>query len=314
MKKKLAVVALGGNALQRSNEKGTINELISNTEKTMENVVQLLEKNYNLVISHGNGPQVGSVLLQNDAGESMYDIPSMPIDVAVAQTQGSIGYLLEKALRKKIKEKNLNKEVASLVTMVKIDKYDIAFSNPTKRVGKIYTKDEAEKLKKEKGWIFKEEKKEISGYRRVVPSPNPLDILNKSAILQLTKLGIIVIASGGGGIPVHVENNQIEGIEAVIDKDLASALLANLIGAEELIILTDVPYVYLNYGTDKQKPLKKLTIDEAKEFLKAGIFGEGNMAPKIKAAIQFIEEGGKKALITEANRLSGKDSGTVITK
>jgi carbamate kinase len=313
MKKKLAVVALGGNALQRSNEKGTIEEQIKNTQATMENVVGLLEEGYDLVISHGNGPQVGSILLQNDAGETNYSIPSMPIDVAVAQTQGSIGYLLEKAFRNKIAEKNIHKEIVTLVTMVKVDKNDPAFQNPKKRVGKIYTKQEADKLSKEKGWIFKEEKKEISGWRRVVPSPRPLDILNKETIQQLTKAGIIVIASGGGGIPVYENNGKIQGVEAVIDKDLASALMANLIGADELYILTDVPYVYLDYGTEKQKPLEQLSVTDAKKYLEEGKFGEGSMAPKIRAAIQFIENGGEKAVITESTKLYDKNFGTKIT-
>ncbi len=313
MEKKLAVVALGGNALQRSNEKGTIEEQIKNTQATMENVIGLLEEGYDLVISHGNGPQVGSILLQNDAGESTYQVPSMPIDVAVSQTQGSIGYLLEKAFRNKTAEKNIHKEVVTLVTMVQVDKNDPAFTNPTKRVGKIYTKEEANKLAKEKGWVFKEEKKEISGWRRVVPSPKPLDIVNKETIKQLTEAGIIVIASGGGGIPVYIENGKIQGVEAVIDKDLASALMATLIEADELYILTDVPYVYLDYGTDHQKALEHLSIEDAKKYLKEGKFGEGSMAPKIRAAIQFIKNGGKKAVITESTKLYDKKYGTKIT-
>ncbi len=313
MGKKLAVIALGGNALQRSNEKGTIEEQIRNTEATMENVVWLLEEGYDLVISHGNGPQVGTILLQNDAGEAIYNLPQMPIDVAVAQTQGSIAYLLEKAFRNNIAKKDINKEIVSLVTMVEVDKNDSAFNNPTKRVGKIYTKEEADKLSKEKGWVFKEEKKEISGWRRVVPSPKPLDILNKETIKQLTDAGIIVIASGGGGIPVYMENGQIKPVEAVIDKDLASSLMANLIGAEELYILTDVPYVYLDYGTENQKALEHLDVADAKRYLEEGKFGEGSMAPKVRAAIQFVENGGKKAVITESTKLYDKKYGTKIT-
>ena len=313
MGKKLAVVALGGNALQRSNERGTIEEQIKNTEATMENVVWLLEEGYDLVISHGNGPQVGTILLQNDAGETLYNLPQMPIDVAVAQTQGSIAYLLEKAFRNNIAKKNINKEIVSLVTMVVVDKNDPAFNNPTKRVGKIYSKEEADKLAKEKGWVFKEEKKEISGWRRVVPSPKPLDILNKETIKQLTKAGIIAIASGGGGIPVYLENEQIKPVEAVIDKDLASSLMANLIGADELFILTDVPYVYLDYGTENQKALEHLDVADAKRYLKEGKFGEGSMAPKVRAAIQFVENGGKKAVITESTKLYDKKYGTKIT-
>ena len=313
MGNKLAVVALGGNALQRSNERGTIEEQIKNTEATMENVVWLLEEGYDLVISHGNGPQVGTILLQNDAGEAIYKLPQMPIDVAVAQTQGSIAYLLEKAFRNNITKKDINKEIVSLVTMVEVDKNDPAFNNPTKRVGKIYTQEEANKLSKEKGWIFKEEKKEISGWRRVVPSPKPLDILNKETIKQLTEAGIIVIASGGGGIPVYLENEQIKPVEAVIDKDLASSLMANLIGADELYILTDVPYIYLDYGTENQKAIEHLDVADAKRYLEEGKFGEGSMAPKVRAAIQFVENGGTKAVITESTKLYDKKYGTKIT-
>jgi carbamate kinase len=313
MEKKLAVVALGGNALQRSNEKGTIEEQIRNTEETMKNVLMLMEEGYNFVISHGNGPQVGTILLQNDAGESTYNLPQMPIDVAVAQTQGSIAYLLEKAFRNNLAKKGIKKDIVSLITMVEVDKNDPAFKNPTKRVGKIYSKEEADKLSKEKGWIFKEEKKEITGWRRVVPSPRPLDILNKKTIKYLTESGIMVIASGGGGIPVYIENGQIKPVEAVIDKDLASSLMATLIGAEELFILTDVPFVYLDYGTEKQKELEHLSVEDAKRYLSERKFGEGSMAPKIRAAIQFIENGGKKAIITEATKLHDKKYGTKIT-
>ncbi len=310
---KLAVVALGGNALQRSNESGTINEQIKNTEETMRNVVWLLEEGYDIVISHGNGPQVGAILLQNDAGDSVYGVPAMPIDVAVAQTQGSIGYLLEKAFKNQIAQKNIYKEIATLVTMVEVDKSDSAFQNPTKRVGKIYTKEEADRLSEEKGWVFKEEKKEISGWRRVVPSPKPLDIVNKETIKMLTNNGVVVIASGGGGIPVYRENGMIYPVEAVIDKDLASSLMATLIGADELYILTDVPYIYLDYGTPEQKILEHIDIADAKKYLQEGKFGEGSMAPKVRAAIQFIENGGKKAVITESTKLYDKKYGTKIT-
>jgi len=309
MGKKLAVVALGGNALQRSNEKGTIEEQVRNTQATMKNVVWLLEEGYDLVISHGNGPQVGTILLQNDAGESIYGLPQMPIDVAVAQTQGSIGYLLERAFRNNLS----GKEIISLITMVQVDKNDPAFQNPTKRVGKIYKKEEADKLSKEKGWFFKEEKKEITGWRRVVPSPKPLDIINKETIKKLVSAGVIVIASGGGGIPVYLEDEKIYPVEAVIDKDLASSLMANLIGADELYILTDVPYVYLDYGTENQKALEHLSVEDAKKYLAEGKFGEGSMAPKIRAAIQFVENGGQKAVITESTKLYDKKYGTKIT-
>lgn len=311
---KLAVIAFGGNALLRGNQKGTIEEQESNTSDTMENILFLIKQGYNLILAHGNGPQVGNILMRNDAGEQNYGIPQMPMDVAVADSQGSIGYMLERALRNVLIKNGIEKEIVTVVTQVVVDKNDPAFNNPTKRVGKIYSKAEADKLADEKKWTFKEEVKVDGGYRRVVPSPKPLDFLNSKTICQLANEGKIVITVGGGGIPVYYdENNQIRPLEAVIDKDLASAMVAIKSKANEFYILTDVPYVYINYKKENQKTLEHLTHSEALKHLNDGQFAEGSMAPKIRAALNFIEGGGKMSIITEATMLKETNCGTKIT-
>src|SRR6056297_2144284 len=225
---KIAVVALGGNALLRENEEGTIEQQEENATETVENLVHLIKDGYDLVITHGNGPQVGNVLMRNDAGEQLYNISQMPLDICVADTQGGIGYMIERALRNVLKKYGIEKDIACLVTQVVVDKDDPAFSDPQKRVGKVYDKAAADKLHKSKGWIFKEEVKVEGGYRRVVPSPRPVRVMNEKIIEDLARQGNIVIASGGGGVPVYIdENNDIRPSEAVIDKDMASSLLAS---------------------------------------------------------------------------------------
>ncbi len=312
---KLAVVALGGNALLRGNQVGTIEEQTQNTADTLENLIYLIKEGYNLVISHGNGPQVGNILMRNDAGEQMYSIPQMPLDVCVADSQGGIGYMIERQLRNALRRHGIDREVCCLVTPVVVDKNDPAFKNPTKRVGRIYTKEQADELAAQKGWQFKEEVKDTgSGWRRVVPSPKPMDILNIKVIEQLTKQGIIVIASGGGGVPVYIDNQgAVCAAEAVIDKDLASSLMGAKIGADEFYILTDVPYVYINYKKPNEQKLEHLNHADTTKYLKEGMFGEGNMAPKIGACLNFIEKGGKKSVITEATKLEDRSYGTKIT-
>ncbi len=312
---KLAVVALGGNALLRGNQAGTIEEQEQNTTDTLENLIYLIKEGYNLVISHGNGPQVGNILMRNDAGEEMYNIPQMPLDVCVADSQGGIGYMIERQLRNVLRKHGINKEVCCLVTPVLVDKDDAAFANPTKRVGKIYSKEQADELSKSKGWIFKEEIKDTgSGWRRVVPSPAPKGIVNEKVIKQLVDQGIIVIASGGGGIPVYIdENGDMRPSEAVIDKDSASALMGARIGADEFYILTDVPYVYINYKKPDEKKLEFLSKADAEKYMEQGMFGEGNMSPKIRACLNFVEQGGHKSVITEATKLEDKSYGTKIT-
>jgi carbamate kinase len=311
---KLAVIALGGNALLRGNQIGTIDEQEQNTFDTLENLVYLIKEGYDIVIGHGNGPQVGNILMRNDAGEQMYQIPQMPLDVCVADSQGGIGYMIERMLRNVLKKHNIQKEVVTLVTCVQVDKDDPAFADPQKRVGKIYTKDEADKLAADKGWEFKEEVKAHGGWRRVVPSPKPISIMNEKVVEALVRQGNIVIAAGGGGVPVYFdEKGDVRPSEAVIDKDLASSLLAARIKADEFYILTDVPYVYLNYKKPNEKKLEFLSKADADKYMAEGQFAKGSMAPKISACLQFIEQGGKKSVITEATKLEDRSFGTKIT-
>ena len=311
---KLVVVALGGNALLRGNQIGTIDEQESNTAETLRSLLFLIQAGYNVVITYGNGPQVGNILMRNDAGEQLYDLAQMPLDVCVADTQGGIGYMIERILRNLLKEEGINKEVVTVVSQMAVKKDDPAFQNPTKRVGKTYSKEEADELKKRKGWIFKESTKEKGKWRRVVPSPVPVTLINETVIENLAKSGNIVITAGGGGTPVYIdENDDIRPAEAVIDKDLASSLLSVQIKADEFYILTDVPYVYANFGTKNQQRFEWLNRDDAKKYLEQGAFGEGSMKPKIEACLNFVEGGGTKAAITEATKLKDRSYGTRIT-
>lgn len=311
---KLAVIALGGNALLRGDQAGTIDEQEQNTADTLENLIFLIKEGYSIVITHGNGPQVGNILMRNDAGELNYGIPQMPLDICVADSQGGIGYMIERVLRNVLHKHNIKKEIVTLVTMVEVDKNDEAFKSPTKRVGKIYDKEQADKLTKEKGWIFKEEVKAKGGWRRVVPSPRPISIMNHSVVKTLAEQGTIVVAAGGGGVPVYMdEKGDVRPSEAVIDKDLASALLGASIGADEFYILTDVPYVYINYKQPNEQKMEFLDKADTLKYLDQGMFSEGSMAPKIRACLEFIEQGGEKSVITEAFKLQDKSYGTKIT-
>ena len=312
--KKLAVIALGGNALLRGDQEGTIDQQEQNTTDTLENLVFLLNEGYDLVITHGNGPQIGNILLRNEAGEQVYGIPRMPVDICVADSQGGIGYMVERMLRNILKKHDIRKEIVTLVTMVEVDRNDPAFDNPTKRIGQIYTREEAKILEKEKGWVFKESTKQSGGWRRVVPSPHPVRISNEKVIESLARQGTLVIASGGGGIPVYLDDKRdVRPAEVVIDKDLASSLLAARIGADEFYILTDVPYVYLDYRRENERWVEFLDHRDTVRYLEEGQFSEGTMAPKIRACLQFIEQGGKKSVITEATLLENKKYGTKIT-
>jgi carbamate kinase len=314
MGKKLAVVALGGNALLRDNQIGTIDEQEQNTTETLQNLVFLINEGYDLVITHGNGPQVGNILMRNDAGEQLYNISQMPIDICVADSQGGIGYMIERMFRNVLNKHGISKNVICLVTQVLVDINDPAFNDPQKRVGKIYSKEQADDLASRKGWIFKEEVKTNGGYRRVVPSPVPVGIINDSVINELARQGNIVIAAGGGGVPVYIdENNDVRPAEAVIDKDMASSLLATRIGADEFYILTDVPYIYINYKKANQHIKEFLNYADTLKYLNEGQFAKGSMAPKIEACLNFIKHGGKKSVITEAFKLADKKFGSKIT-
>lgn len=314
MKKKLAVVALGGNALLRGDQIGTIDEQEENTAQTLENLIFLINEGYDLVITHGNGPQVGNILMRNDAGEQLYNIAQMPVDICVADSQGGIGYMIERMFRNVLNRHGLTRNVVCMVTQVVIDRNDPAFDDPQKRIGKIYTREEAGSLARKKGWIFREEVKADGGFRRVVPSPVPIDIMNHTIIRDLARQGNIVIAAGGGGVPVYIdEKKDVRPAEVVIDKDRASALLALMIGAEEFYILTDVPYIYINYKKPDQEIREFLDYADTLKYLKEGHFASGSMAPKIEACLSFLEKGGKMAVITEAFKLADKKYGSKIT-
>lgn len=313
-KKKLAVVALGGNAILRGNQKGTVEEQNKNVRDTMENLVYLIKEGYNLIITHGNGPQVGNILMSDDAGVKMYDLPPMTLDMCVAYSQGQIAYMIERNLRNVMKEHGLERNVMSIVTPVVVDEHDPALKNPTKRVGRIYSREEADKLAAEHGWIFKEEIKANGGWRRVVPSPAPINVKNAELVERMAREGNIVITVGGGGIPVFEdEKGMLQPLEGVIDKDLASAMIGGLVKADELYILTDVPYIYKNYKQPNEEVLEVLDCADTKKYLEEGIFAEGSMAPKIRACLAFVEKGGDKAVITESTKLEDRRYGSKIT-
>lgn len=299
----------------RGNEIGTIQQQEKNTYDTCINLIDLLREDYNIVITHGNGPQVGNIMLRNEAGFNTYKIPKMPLDICVADSQGGIGYMIERQMKNILTKNKIRKNVVTIVTQVLVDKTDPAFENPTKPVGAFYLKEEAELLKKSNPDFVFEEDPRKRGWRRVVPSPQPKDILNKKIIKDLAKKGNIVIAAGGGGIPVYKDDNKyLQGIEAVIDKDLASALLAKEIQADEFYILTDVPKVFINFHKPDQQALDIITISQAKEYYDRGEFAAGSMGPKIQAAINFLSDGGKIAVITEATRFAVPGSGTRIIR
>lgn len=310
---KLAVVALGGNALLRSDQKGTIDDQEMNAYLTAERLLSLIRDNYNLVVTHGNGPQVGNILLANTAGNQVYGLPDMPLDIAVAYSQGFIGYVIEQQLRNVMMANDLDRDIISIITQVLVDKNDPAFDHPTKPVGPYYTQEEAEKITAENGSIFAADPRG-RGYRKVVASPKPLVIHNQKSIETLARAGQIVIAVGGGGIPqFYIQPNKLQGIDAVIDKDLASSLLAVQIRADKFFVLTDVPKVCINYNTPEEKSIDRMTISEAKKYLDQKQFAEGSMAPKVRAAISFVEGTGKEAVITNADSLGSETGGTRIS-
>ncbi|AFN73395.1 Carbamate kinase [Melioribacter roseus P3M-2] len=310
---KIAVVALGGNALLRGDETGTIEQQEKHTLETCEKLIGLLRNGYNLVLTHGNGPQVGNILLRNEAGYNQFNIPKMPLDICVADSQGGIGYMIERQMRNAMSKTDIQRNVLAIITQVLIDINDPAFQNPTKPIGRFYSKEEADDLSARKGWIFKEDSAK-RGWRRVVPSPKPVDIMNKQVIKEMVERGHIVIGVGGGGIPVywHQDTKYLEAIEAVIDKDLASGLLASEIKADRFYIITDVPKVYINYKKENQKQLDKLTVTEAKKLYDEGQFPPGSMGPKILAAIQFVEKTGNEAVITNEEEIEKENCGTRI--
>jgi len=307
------VVALGGNALLKKGQKGTYEEQFENARKTAKFLADIIERGYELVITHGNGPQAGAIALQNEIAKDT--IPPMPLDVVNAETQALIGYMLQQSLINELNRRGIRRSVVAIVTQVVVRKDDPAFQNPAKFIGPYYDENQAKKLMREKGWVIKKDPR--GGWRRVVPSPEPIDIVEKEVILSLLRQGIICITVGGGGIPVILENGHYRGVEAVIDKDLASSLVARIIGADMLVILTDVEYVYINFGKPDQKPLREVTLEEIEKYYNEGHFPPGSMGPKVLGAIKFLKAGGKMAVIGHLEKaldvLEGK-SGTKITR
>lgn len=308
---KLAVVALGGNALLRSGQRGTYSEQLDNVRETCDSLAGLVSREYDIVVGHGNGPQVGNVLLQHEGGRKMFDIEPMPMDYCVAETQGSIGYMIERTLRNVFAEKDMRKGVVSLITEVVVNHDDPAFLNPTKPIGPYYQKSHADAFAAKDGSVFKEDPKGY-GWRKVVASPMPQKIMNVDLIQQLAEAGNVVIASGGGGIPVYYENGVLHGVEAVIDKDLACAVMAAELKADKFFIITDVPKVYINFRKPGEQALGKITVAEAEQYIAEGHFAEGSMLPKIRAALHYVKNGGKECVITDAANLWVKKSGTRI--
>lgn len=300
MKRKIALIAFGGNAILPENQKGLQEEQMRNAQKAAEMMVQIIKKGYELIVVHGNGPQVGNLLIQME--EASNKIPPFTLDVCDAMTEGSMGFMLEKAIINELRRNSIDKDVATIITQVVVDKDDPAFQKPTKPVGPFYPKFRAQQLMRQKKWTMVEDAGR--GYRKVVPSPKPIDIVPKWIIRDLVMSGRVVIAAGGGGIPVIINSRGLyEGVEAVIDKDYAASLLAREVGAELFIILTGISRVYYNFGRPDQKPLPVITVEEAKKYLAEGQFPPGSMGPKIKAAIEYIEAGGKEVLITSASHL-----------
>lgn len=309
MKQKV-VVALGGNAITREFEEGNISQQFANTRKSLNGVVDLAERGYKIAITHGNGPQVGNYLIRVE--ETRAIVPPIPLGVIVADVEGGMGYMIAQTMMNKLKERNLNQRVVTIVTQVLVEKDDPSINEPDKFVGPYFEKSEVDRLRKERGWIIK--KDSTRGWRRVVPSPIPIEIVEKDIIKELVNAGDVVIAAGGGGIPVYYdEDGCLEGVDAVIDKDRTAAILARDIGADELINLTATDYVYLNYGTLFQQPLKEITLEQAKQYYAEGHFPPGSMGPKVEAAIQFIENGGKRAIITSIENTQEAVTGNVGT-
>lgn len=314
--KKTAVLALGGNAIIKAGEMGDISQQFANVRDSLTGIVQLADHGYKLAITHGNGPQVGNLLRQQEAGEKE-GIAMLPLGILNAATEGTMGYMIEQSLRNMLRKEGIERQVITIVSQVVVDKDDPSMKNPTKFVGSTYyTEEEAEQLRKEQGWSLKEDSGK--GYRRVVPSPYPTQIVPAQRIKELVELGDVVIAVGGGGIPVYIDDDgSYQGLDAVIDKDFASMLLALNIEAELFVILTGVEKVAINYGKPDQKDIDRLSIAEARQYYQEGHFPAGSMGPKILAAIDFLEKGGQEVLITSIEKIvdafEGK-TGTRIAK
>lgn len=306
------VIALGGNAITREFEEGNIYQQFANTRRSLVGVVALVEQGHRIVLSHGNGPQVGNALIRVE--ETRHLVPPLPLGVIVADLQGGMGYMLQQSLLNMLHRHRIQKEVVTLITQVVVHPDDPSIKNPTKFVGPFYPPEKVEELQHLHGWVLKEDRGR--GWRRVVPSPAPVEIVEKNVIKELVANDRIVIAAGGGGIPVYLDREErLEGINAVIDKDLSAAILARDIEAEELVILTGVEKVAIDFAKPTQRWLDHLSVAEAKQYLADGQFPAGSMGPKIRGALNFLESGGQRVVITSiemlAEAMQGK-TGTVL--
>jgi len=294
------VVALGGNAITRSGTDDSVDQDYRNLRRSLKSIAELVERGYQVVLTHGNGPQVGNQMIRVELARG--HAPELPLDIVVADLQGGMGYMIERVLRNKLRTRGLETPVCALLTLVEIDPTDPALGKPSKFVGSAYTGDEATQLSQRQGWLMREDIGR--GWRRVVPSPRPINIIERDQIQTLVETGALVIVTGGGGIPVaRNEQGLLRGVEAVIDKDFTSQLLAEQVRASELFILTGVAQVVLNFGQPDERPLACLSASEARAHLVAGQFPAGSMGPKIEAACRFVEHTGRRALITDTNTL-----------
>lgn len=313
MKSKTALIAFGGNALLPKPKHGLQSDQMKHADEAARLMIHVVRRGFDLIIVHGNGPQVGNLLIQME--ESINKVPPFSLDICDAMTEGSMGYILEKAIINELRRKSVDKEVATLITQVIVDKEDPAFDSPSKPIGPFYSEYRAKMLIREKKWKMIEDAGR--GFRKVVPSPKPIDVVPKHVMRDLLSSGKIVIAAGGGGIPVIINGRGLfQGVEAVIDKDYTAGLIARETKTDLFIILTNVPQVYLNFGTPREKPIFEMTVDEAKKQLDMEQFPPGSMGPKVEAAIAYIEGGGKEVLITSASHLKAamiNRSGTRIT-
>jgi len=299
---KTALVALGGNTLVRPEDEGTAEQQFEMMKKTCNKLAEMINQGYDLVLTHGNGPQVGDILLQNEIAAD--SVPAMPLDICGAQSQGQIGYMFQQTLKNKLKEIDIERSISSIVTQVEVDEDDPAFEEPSKFIGPTYSEKEVERIKRDKDWTIK--KTARGKYRRVVPSPKPQRIVESEIIEDLVFSGeesYIVISAGGGGVPVLEENDRLIGVEGVIDKDRASAVLANDIDEDFFIMLTNVEYAYLNFNEEDQEAIDSMNIEEAKKYLEEDQFPPGSMGPKVEASIEFLKNGGEKVLITNPENL-----------
>ncbi len=309
----LAVVAIGGNSLVTSHQVGTIAEQFANAALTCQELAHMVESGWDIVLTHGNGPQVGNVLLRVElAAQQVY---TLPLDICDADTEGGIGYMLQQVLGNALRERGIARTVVTVITQVLVDAQDPAFTKPTKPIGPFFDRADAEERMRKRGWQMVEEPGR--GWRRVVPSPKPKRILELDAIKRLTGDGIIPIAVGGGGVPVVERGGQLMGVEAVVDKDLASAMLARALGAELLLISTGVDHVQKDFATPSARDLQRVLSAELRRLWQAGAFAPGSMSPKIEAALQFIAGGGKRVIITSPRLISralAGEAGTIITR